>query len=274
MRTAHRILGEPPLDPLAVYQCAIRFLTHYCRYGWTQPFPGMPFHVPTSPIRISVQVTAAARQTPLQINHVFFALQEAITIFINQEHDLHYGLYNVIYIDDRPIGVVRIERGGSLPPPISENADEDMNNWDNKNDTTINEDDDDDSGTYIPGDPIPTYQIPYTSSPHVPLPQHSIFTAIINAIIIITHDGAMRPFDSLNAFSAQGDVKLEIHTTTPEDKQFAIFVIKPFLERVTMLIARVGRFEEMVFAYEEGPRGTGPRIWRRFEGSLRVNLLS
>ncbi|CAL8575667.1 hypothetical protein XPA_001578 [Xanthoria parietina] len=258
LQTTYRYTGTTLLDPLVVYETAVYFLSHYCIYGWDQPVPGIPFRRPSSPIGFSIQRTREASRTPLRISSVFFALLAAISVMSEQEFR---ALDVFISISNRLIGVLRIFQktpGGILSidnpvvlPPTSPNANASLNVGA-------------DSGIYI--DPGNKYAIPYTFSPPA-VPSGDIFTAIISAIIIITHYGPSSRFDSLYALSLGGNLALRIQETSPPDteKAFAISVVNPLLEKITTGFVMLRRFETLKFAYEEVQPDGAPRR-KRLEG--------
>ncbi|KAI4099832.1 MAG: hypothetical protein LQ339_005747 [Xanthoria mediterranea] len=266
LQITYRYTGTTLLDPLIVYETAVYFLSHYCIYGWDQPVPGIPFRRPSSPIGFSVQQTREASRTPLRISSVFFALLGAMSRMSEQEFR---ALDVFISISNRLIGVLRIfqkDPGGILSidspfilPPTSPSPNASLNVGAN-------------SGIYI--DPGNKYAIPYTFSPP-PVPSGDIFTAIISAIVIITHAGTGSRFDSLYALSVGGNLALRIQETSPPDteKAFAISVVNPLLEKITTGFVMLRRFETLKFAYEEvQPDGASRRklLEGYFEGVVNA----
>lgn len=134
-----------------------------------------------------------------------------------------------------------------------------ISNTNNTSPTAVN----DDSGVYI--DPGNRFAVPYSwSAPRI----HSkdIFTCIMEAIIIIAHDGPTSEFTYLNAVSASGNVALNIHATYSPgaEKEIGFVVVRPLLVTVLSFFVDQRRFDSLDFAYEK-VQPAGPRI-KRIEG--------
>ncbi|KAI4266798.1 MAG: hypothetical protein LQ337_008660 [Flavoplaca oasis] len=261
-RTTHRYTSPNLLNPIRVYSGAIASLSENCIHGWNElifphPFAEAISSPPHSTIDITIQPAPGETTTRMRYSHLFFALHEAISI-MSQEVFAPLSIY--IHVHDILIGMLSIQ---GLPPQNTlYNIPNTLPSSDilpANSSLTAN----DDSGTYL--DPHNRYAIPYSwSAPRIN--SKDIFTCIMEAIIIIAHDGAARSFQYLNAVSVSGNVALHVKgiSAPGEEKDMGLVVVKPLLVKVAGLFIQQRRFDTLDFAYEE-VRERGERV-RRFEG--------
>ncbi|KAL8995982.1 MAG: hypothetical protein Q9169_004398 [Polycauliona sp. 2 TL-2023] len=294
-RTTHRVTGTIALDALEVYSTAIEFLAQTCTGGWNEPALPLPIPLPfrsslDSPIQITIARTRAEQERRVRYSHVFFALQEAITIMSSRASmvlEEFYAMNVLMYIDDIPVGYVRVSEVSPLShltlkstsgtiDSSSVNNDHHSNKNENNSITTTTTTTTAYEHIYL--DPSHRFAIPYTITPPIILPSE-LFTSIIEAIIIATHDDPALPFTALDAVSATGKTALHINSVTASSSSSiipvptagigtgtGITVIRSLLVSIARLIIGMRKFGSLEFAYERfGGGKVGERV-REFEG--------
>ncbi|KAL8699626.1 MAG: hypothetical protein Q9201_005902 [Fulgogasparrea decipioides] len=136
-----------------------------------------------------------------------------------------------------------------LPEPLTDASTMISSNADD------NDSNDADSGRYT--NPLrPDVSIPYEfSGPRIY--SKDIFTAIIEGLIIVAHDGANKPFSYLTGVSASGHCALHLKQT---GRAGTGLYATTLLELLTEMLVTLRRFQAVEFALEQGKAPD----WKRF----------
>ncbi|KAL8711830.1 MAG: hypothetical protein Q9220_003774 [cf. Caloplaca sp. 1 TL-2023] len=262
-KTQIKYINTRTLNPLSVYLTAIGYTYAHHVLPWTTGMhQEQPYTTPEHDIAINVILGPFRPGVPaLEIGHVMLALFAGVAKM--SEHRFNTMLIDIL-ISSSLIGHIMISRAGIISLPSSTNDTNVSTNPSSSSSSIVdiiptlaaN------TGRYI--DPLnPTITIPYSFSPP-PLPSKDIFTAILDALIIIAHDGTHTPFTSLTAFSASGNTVL--HLNGVGDKRPESGTLATVLCVVSRFFVRRRGFESLEFGLELVKQGGEGGYWRVAEG--------
>ncbi|KAI4170327.1 MAG: hypothetical protein LQ343_005080 [Gyalolechia ehrenbergii] len=255
-RTKVTYTDSRSLNPIQVYLFAIFFLFAHPEQGWDVPFPSEGV-VTRAKCDVAVYVHNPSRSGSytLRTGDVLRGLYNGVVAM----SDGHFQPVAVeMFMFEQSIGTIYIsDRSTSHGPPSSQMLPHRRNN-DRGEEMGMPSDprkisNPRDSGRYVDPHAIGC-SILYKWSPGK-IQSKDIFTAIMEGLIIIAHDGTREPFDSLNAPSASGNCALNIRKVAREPIKLSGFKASTLLFMLTDMIVQQRRFEHLDFEFEYGAPG-------------------